>query len=118
MVRNPTPNHLDERTDYEASSGPWWFVGIGGALVASGAIMGSIAAYNADQFGEATILSEKKEIREMSERQALVADLLYGAGAVSVLTGLVWYALDDPPEAMPRVDVNSNYLGVSWSSAF
>jgi len=101
------------------SNGPWWLMGIGAALVVSGGVTGGIAAYNAKQFELATILSEKKDIRDLTQKQALAADVFIGAGTLSILAGLTWYFIaDDGHAAVPSVQVNPSYMGISWSSAF
>ncbi len=117
--RNTATNAVRTKVESPSARGPWWLMGIGATLLVTGLATGGIAAYNSKQFGAATLLSEKKDIRDLAQTQALTADILMGTGALTALAGLTWYFISDREQTMaPLVQLNRSYFGLSWSSTF
>lgn len=67
----------------------WIGVGVGAALLAGGGAVGLVAQGKSDEFATSRGLDDKLALRDDGEALALTADVLYAAGAVTAVTGLV-----------------------------
>lgn len=75
------------------------FTGISGlALLGGGGIFGSLALADKDKFDNTTTLAQKQQARDDASRNALLADMLFGAGGLAIATGVLLFALDDGVE--------------------
>lgn len=83
-----------EATGGEARSGPgalaYITLGGGVAMLGGGALMGVLARNQQQTFAESSDPAVKVQARQTGQRQALVADVLYAAGGVTTLVGLIW----------------------------
>lgn len=71
---------------------PWGLVAGGGGLIAVGAVFGGIAAVRASELSEARgvePVTRQQELADAVERNALVADIMFGVGGAAALTGII-----------------------------
>lgn len=86
--------------------GGWVAAGVGVAAIGTGVYFGIAAQGSADDFANSTGLADKKSLRSDGEREALMADVLYGVGGVAVITGVV-LLLMAPDDTAPSVSFYS-----------
>ena len=67
----------------------WSLVGVGGAALVAGAVVGVMARGTQADYADSRDLIQKLNLRDDGESQALTADVLMGAGAALALTGVV-----------------------------
>ena len=77
----------------------WTMLGLGGATLAAGGIVGALAAQQHNNFVGAQDFSEKRQFQESGKSRALTADILMGFGAVAATTGLVLLFTDNNDQA-------------------
>jgi len=75
----------------------------GGALLTGGLVVGIFANKTRGDFAAAETPSDKRELQSRGRSQALIADVLMGAGVVTLGAGLVWMLLEPLPETAERV---------------
>lgn len=75
----------------------WSLVGVGGAALAGGGVMATIASGTHNDFNAASTPQRKQELRDTGRSQALTADLLLGAGLAAITTGIVLLLTDSGP---------------------
>ncbi len=76
---------------------PTLLAGSGVLLLGSATVLGLIAKGHSDDFSSSQNLDIKKDHRDIGEAQALGADLLMGLGITALISGGLWYLLDDKP---------------------
>lgn len=76
----------------------------GGALLAGGLVVGIFANKTHGDFAGAETPAEKRELQSRGKSQALIADVLMGAGGLTLGAGLVWMLLEPLPAADARVE--------------
>lgn len=79
--------------------GPVVLGGVGLGAMATGLIVGALMQKSENDYAERTITTEAEAmsaevVRERGERQAVVANVLLGAGVTAVVAAGVWFALD------------------------
>jgi tetratricopeptide (TPR) repeat protein len=80
-------------------AGTWTTVGIitaglGVALVGTGVVFGQISAGEQDNFDQSLDASDKALARSGAEKNALTADILFGAGGLAIVGGITMIILD------------------------
>ena len=90
-VEPPPPADPDRTWAYVA-------IGTGGGLLLGGAVFGLLAQGKQTAFDDATDPVAKQDAKDSGETFALVADVMYIAGAVSVITGIILWATASPEE--------------------
>ncbi|MBL8786080.1 MAG: hypothetical protein JNJ59_14365 [Deltaproteobacteria bacterium] len=75
----------------------------GGALLTGGLVVGIFANKTHGDFAGAETPAEKRELQSRGKSQSLIADVLMGAGVLTLGAGLVWMLLEPMPEAEGRV---------------
>lgn len=86
-------------TSNKQKTAGWVAIGVGVAAAGAGAVFGIQAQGSADDFDSANDLTTKKNARDDGQSQALLADILYGVGAVSAITGVVLLLTADDDDA-------------------
>ncbi len=81
------------------SSGTWTTVGIitagvGVALVGTGVVFGQVSSSEQDNFDGSLDANEKALSRSAAEKNALTADILFGAGGLAIVGGITMIILD------------------------
>lgn len=108
-VEQPPPTVAKKK----ANVAPWIVLGSGVVLAGTGAVFGVMASGTQSDFEAAPTPEEKQELRSTGKTQALVADVLYGAGAVAGLVGIVMLltsgSSDQPAQA--RAIVPTGWVG-------
>jgi hypothetical protein len=73
----------------------WTLLGGGAAVAGAGAVFGLLALDEESKLEDARArgadASELQDLADTTERNALVADVLYGVGAASALTGIILF---------------------------
>jgi len=85
-------------TTRERSAGPWIVTASGGALLVGGVVMGLIASGTEGDFKDAQSAADKRALQDQGRTEALVADVLMGAGLAAIGAGVVWMILDGASE--------------------
>ncbi len=86
---------------------------VGGAAIAGGAYMGTQADETADEFNRSVDRRDKQELKDDTEFQATVANVLYGVGAAGVALGaLLWAAEPDYRYSVTPMPGGGTYVGV------
>lgn len=86
---------------------------VGGAAIAGGVYMGTQADASADEFNRSFDRREKMELKDDTEFNATVANVLYGVGAAGVALGaLLWAAEPDYRYSVSPMPGGGTYVGV------
>lgn len=85
----PPPAEPDRTVSYVV-------MGVGGALVLGGGVMGLLASGEQSAFEDATTAADKRAARDSGENLALGADVLYGVGAAALITGVILFITAEP----------------------
>jgi len=93
------------RDDPGPGVAPWVMVGIGGAAVIGGVVMGLAAQGTNDDFHAETDLDVKRTLEDDGRGQALWADILGFGGGALVAGGLIWYFVASGSEQAPASSV-------------
>lgn len=100
---------IEPPPDTGSSVGPWIVTATGGALFLGGAVMGFIASSTQSDFESAADADEKRSLQSQGKTEALVADVLMGAGVLAIGVGVVWMIVDSGSSGEGRVEpVGSN----------
>ena len=67
----------------------WVTLGVGSAVLATGAGLGVAAKFAHDDFSSSTNLSEKQDLQSRGKTFALAGDILMGTGVAAIAAGLV-----------------------------
>lgn len=83
----------ETRTDEGPSIVPWVVIGVGGAALVAGTVMGVMALAKESDFND----KPTEDSADAGERLALFTDVAFGVGAVAVITGLVLLLTEEEP---------------------
>jgi len=99
-----------------ASAVPWILVGVGGAAILSGVIVGVMASSKHDDFMTATKLDQARRDADSGKTEAIAADVLWIGGGALALTGLIWALTsgDSSDEAAIRFSPSFSGAGVGF----
>ncbi|MCK6551605.1 hypothetical protein L6R52_37580 [Myxococcota bacterium] len=98
----------------------WVLIGGGLTVAAAGGVFTGLAFRSHADFEAATDRSAQIELRDETNRNALVADVLVGAGAVSVAVGLALFLFtgDTPADVALAPTVGSDGAGLTFAGRF
>lgn len=115
------PPPVSARTEVGPSRTLEWSLIIGGAGVAAvGGVFGALAFKANNDFDAASDLDSKRTLRDDVRRNALVADVLVGAGLVSAGVGVVLFLVtgNDDPAFTLAPSLSEGGANVSLSGRF
>jgi hypothetical protein len=108
---------------------PYTLIGVGGAAVLGGGVLGLTAKGLANDEKASTDPVAKPDLRSQAKSRALVADIAYGIGAAALVTGIVLIATEPkaapaegsasltPRDLVPQVMVLDHGAGLAWGGA-
>lgn len=113
---------------------PYTLIGVGGAALVGGAVLGLTANGLASDEKASTDPIAKPDLRSQAKSRALVADIAYGVGIAAVATGVVLILIEPKPGAatasagaeplgssawafVPQPVVFDHGAGLSWGGA-
>lgn len=111
-VPSPSPSTAppsDGTPSLEASPAPttprsraleWTLIGGGAAAMAVGGSFGVLALVAEGNFDEATAREDKVRYKDQADRDALIADIGLGVGALAVVSGVVLFLVRDDEETI------------------
>jgi hypothetical protein len=93
-VYNAEPEAKEDENTARSSVAPWIVMSVGGAALLVGTVLGAMALSEESDFDE----NPTTDSADTGERLALFADVAFGVGAVTVVTGLVLLLTEEDPE--------------------
>lgn len=102
---------------------PYALIGVGGAAVLGGGVLGLTAKSLADDEKASTDPIAKPDLRSRAKTRALAADVAYGVGAAALATGIVLIltepkpAAEAPVSAVPQPLLFDHGAGLAWGGS-
>lgn len=113
----PAPAESEPDTAESSKLAPWLLIGGGGAVLASGVVVGFLGQSDISDVEDAkqgTSYSSVKDQVDSGPRKVVIGSVLAGVGAASAVAGLVWLLLSDdaPGESKAQVSVSAEGIQV------
>lgn len=104
---------------------PYTLIGVGGAALLSGGVLGLTAKSLANDEKASTDPIAKPDLRSQAKTRALVADIAYGVGIAALATGVVLIATEPKPSAtggaqvsvIPQPLLFDHGAGLAWGGS-
>lgn len=123
----PTPSSAGQLRTAPQPSAPvaeWVLVGTGAAALAAGGVFGILALDSESQLDDAKArnagVDELTSLSNDTERNALVADILFGVGGATLLTGAIFLLTrsDDGDAQVLAPTLTEDGASLTWSGRF
>jgi tetratricopeptide (TPR) repeat protein len=108
----------DDRSTLE-QFGPWATIGVGGALVLTGAVFGIQASNDHDEAVKEPMQAKAAELQSAAQTDATIANVMFVVGGAAVVGGAVWELIEwragrREPTTGAHLKIGPNRVAVEW----